>query len=54
MPVLQASGGYLVLDKYRRPEIPQQEWEDRADLRRRQARPGIGDVLFCLLRVLRI
>ncbi len=28
MPVLQAAGGYLVLDKYRGPEIPEQEWED--------------------------
>jgi hypothetical protein len=28
MPVLQACGGYLVLDKYRGPEIPQREWED--------------------------
>ncbi len=30
MPVLQSSGGYLVLGKYRGPEIPQQEWEDLA------------------------
>jgi hypothetical protein len=28
MPVLQAAGGHLVLDKYRGPEIPRQEWED--------------------------
>ena len=28
MPALEAAGGYLMLDKYRRPEIPRQEWED--------------------------
>jgi hypothetical protein len=28
MPVLQAAGGYLVLDKYRGPEIPASQWED--------------------------
>ena len=28
MPALQAAGGHLVLDKYRGPEIPPQEWED--------------------------
>jgi hypothetical protein len=28
MPVLQAAGGYLVLDKYRGPEVPAPEWED--------------------------
>jgi hypothetical protein len=28
MPVLQSAGGYLVLDKYRGPEIARQEWED--------------------------
>jgi hypothetical protein len=28
MPVLQAAGGYLVLGKYRGPDIPRQEWED--------------------------
>jgi hypothetical protein len=28
MPVLQSAGGYLVLGKYRGPEIAQQEWED--------------------------
>ncbi len=28
MPKLGAAGGYLVLDKYRGPEIPRQEWED--------------------------
>jgi hypothetical protein len=28
MPVLQAAGGYLVLGKYRGPQIPRQEWED--------------------------
>src|SRR5437660_6960954 len=28
MPVLQAVGGWLVLGKYRGPEIPRNEWED--------------------------
>ena len=28
MRVLQSAGGYLVLDKYRGPEIPEREWED--------------------------
>jgi hypothetical protein len=28
MPVLEAAGGYLVLGKYRGPEIPPREWED--------------------------
>jgi hypothetical protein len=28
MPVLNAAGGCLVLDKYRGPEIPRREWED--------------------------
>ncbi len=28
MPVLKACGGYLVLDKYRGPEIARREWED--------------------------
>jgi hypothetical protein len=28
MPVLQAAGGYLVLERYRGPEIPSHEWED--------------------------
>ena len=28
MPALEAAGGYLMLDKYREPEIPRQEWED--------------------------
>ena len=28
MPVLQAAGGCLVLDRYRGPEIPEREWEE--------------------------
>ncbi len=28
MPSLEAAGGYIVLDKYRGPEIPKSEWED--------------------------
>jgi hypothetical protein len=28
MPMLEAAGGYMVLDKYRGPEIPKSEWED--------------------------
>jgi hypothetical protein len=28
LPALQAAGGYLVLDKYRGPDIPEHEWED--------------------------
>ncbi len=28
LPALEAAGGYLVLDKYRGPEIPEREWED--------------------------
>jgi hypothetical protein len=28
MPALEAAGGYLVLGKYRGPEIPRGEWED--------------------------
>jgi hypothetical protein len=28
MPVLEAAGGYLVLGRYRGPEIPRREWED--------------------------
>jgi hypothetical protein len=28
MPVLEAAGGYLVLGRYRGPEIPRSEWED--------------------------
>jgi hypothetical protein len=28
MPVLEAAAGYLVLGKYRGPEIPRREWED--------------------------
>ena len=28
MPVLEAAGGYLVLGRYRGPEIPRNEWED--------------------------
>lgn len=28
MPKLEAAGGYLVLDRYRGPEIPKQEWEE--------------------------
>jgi hypothetical protein len=27
LPALEAAGGYLVLDKYRGPEIPEREWE---------------------------
>lgn len=28
MPILEDAGKYLVLDRYRGPEIPKQEWED--------------------------
>ena len=28
MPALEAAGGYLVLGRYRGPQIPQREWED--------------------------
>lgn len=28
MPVPEAAGGYLVLGKYRGPEMPRREWED--------------------------
>ncbi len=28
MPVLEAAGGYLVLGRYRGPEIPRREWKD--------------------------
>ena len=28
MPALEAAGGYLMLDKYRGPEIPRQQGED--------------------------
>ena len=28
MPGLEAAGGFLVLDKYRGPEVPRSEWED--------------------------
>lgn len=28
MPALEAAGGYIVLDRYRGPEIPKSEWED--------------------------
>ncbi len=27
MPKLVANGGYMILDRYRGPEIPPQEWE---------------------------
>ena len=29
--MLEAAGGYLVLGKYRGPEIPRREWEDLTD-----------------------